>query len=237
MTVLDGPGDSFASLVFDSTGLRQMQEQARTAFLRTARESVRSVAKSVERDLEAATEASGLGRLAKAWNSTVYPKAGLAAAPTATIYPKGKTRTLGAILAYSQGARIKGTRGQFLAVPLPAAGQKRIGRGGAPLTPGEWERRTGLRLRFVFRRGRPSLLVLDEAVLRGKRRVAGLNTERRRATGRGNTTIPIFVLLPQVNVKKRFDIPSVTAGAADRLAADFRSRIDGLIAQLNQPQG
>jgi len=237
MTILDGSPDSFASIVFDSAGLRQMRDQARTVFLKTARESLRAVAKSVERDLESATEAAGLGRLAKAWNSTVYPKAGLAEAPTATIYPKGKTRTLGAILAYSQGAKIKGTRGQFLAIPLPAAGQKRIGRSGAPLTPGEWERRTGLRLRFVYRRGRASLLVLDEAVLRGKRRVAGLNTERRRATGRGNTTIPIFVLVPQVNVRKRFDIPGVTAGAGERLAADFRNRIDGLIAQLNQPQG
>ncbi len=234
MSVLDGPDNSFVSLAFDSAGLRKLQADATTAYLRAARESVRDVAKSVERDLERATEAAGLGRLAKAWNSTVYPKTGLAKAPSASIYPKGKTRTLGAILAYSKGAKIKGTRGQFLAIPLPAAGQKRIGRGGAPLTPGEWERRTGQRLRFVYRRGRPSLLVLDEGVLRGKRRVAGINTDRRRATGRGNTTIPIFVLLPQVNVKKRFDIPSITAGAADRLAADFNGRIAGLIAQLNQ---
>jgi hypothetical protein len=225
------------SLVFDSAELRARLAGFETDVLRQARESLRTVGKAVERDLEAATAAAGLGRLARAWNSTVYPKTGLAAAPSVTIYPKGKTRTLGAMLAYSQGATIKGTRGQYLAIPTPAAGQRRVGRGGAPLTPGEWERRTGLRLRFVYRRNRPSLLVLDEGVLSGKTGRARLNTARRRETGRGNQTIPIFVLVKQVNVKKRFDIATITRGADSRLEADFVGRMNALISGFNSAGG
>ena len=225
------------SLVFDSAALRARVEGFERDVLRQARESLRTVGKAVERDLEAATEAAGLGRLAKAWNSTVYPKAGLAEAPSVTIYPKGKSRTLGAILAYSQGAVIKGTRGQYLAIPTPAAGQKSTGRGKAPLTPGEWERRTGLRLRFVYRRNKPSLLVLDEGVLSGKTGRARLNTARRRQTGRGNQTIPIFILIKQVTVQKRFSIPAVTAGAGARLEADFVGRMNNLINSFNSGGG
>lgn len=223
-----------ADLVFDSKDLRASQARLQEAILRAARTSVGVVGKQVERELEAATEAAGLGRLARAWNSTVYPRTGLAEAPTVRIYPKGKTRTLGAMLAYSKGAKIKGTRGQYLAIPLPAAGQKSRGRGGgAPLTPGEWERRTGLQLRFVYRRNRASLLVLDEGVLSGKTGKAKINTDRRRATGRQNTTIPIFVLVKQVTVKKRFDIGAVTRGAGGRLEADYTARVNALIAQFN----
>lgn len=226
------------SLVFDSAALRARVTGFENDVLRQARESLRTVGKGVERDLESATEAAGLGRLAKAWNSTVYPKTGLAEAPSVRIYPKGKSRTLGAILAYSQGATIKGTRGQYLAIPTPAAGQKRVGRGGgAPLTPGEWERRTGLRLRFVYRRNRPSLLVLDEGVLSGKTGRARLNTARRRETGRNNQTIPIFILVKQVTVKKRFSISAVTAGAGARLEADFVARMNQLISSFNSREG
>jgi hypothetical protein len=225
------------SLVFDSAGLRARVAGFERDVLRQARESLRTVGKAVERDLEAATEAAGLGRLAKAWNSTVYPKNGLAEAPSVTIYPKGKSRTIGAILAYSQGATIKGTRGQYLAIPTPAAGQKRVGRGGAPLTPGEWERRTGLRLRFVYRRNRPSLLVLDEGVLSGKTGRARLNTAKRRETGRGNQTIPIFILVKQVVVKKRFSISAVTNNAGGRLQADFVGRMNALINNFNAGGG
>ncbi len=69
------------------------------------------------------------------------------------------------------------------------------------ITPGEWERRTGLRLRFVYRRNGPSLLVAE----------AGLNTRgravRSRSTsGRGVATVATFLLVPQVKLPKRLDL-------------------------------
>lgn len=222
--------DAFATVSFDTASMRINQRFFTERFLKAAKESLASVGKSVERDLEAATEAAGLGRLSRAWNSRVYPKTGLAQAPSVSIYPKGKTRTLGAILAYSRGAEIKGKSGQWLAIPLPAAGPKRAGRNAAALTPREWERRTGLKLRLIpGRRGKNGLLVLDEAkVLKSGR--ARLETDRRRAAGKANTSVPIFVLVPRVTVRKRFDIAAVTRPAPGRLAADFIQRANAINA-------
>ncbi len=77
---------------------------------------------------------------------------------------------------WTEPGEIRGKRGQYLAIPLPAAGSRGRGRN---LTPGEWERAIGITLRFVYRRGRASLLVADEAVLSGKGKVARSNTARR----------------------------------------------------------
>ena len=69
------------------------------------------------------------------------------------------------------------------------------------LTPGEWERRRGLRLRFVYRRNGPSLLVAD-----GRLNSRGLDVASRSKSGRGQTTVPIFLLVPQVKLRKRLDL-------------------------------
>ncbi|MBL9058884.1 MAG: hypothetical protein JNK88_02515, partial [Mangrovicoccus sp.] len=65
--------------------------------------------------------------------------------------------------AFDQGVTIRSKHGFFLAIPLPAAGAK--GLGNTRITPGGWERPTGQRLRFVYRRRSPSLLVADDARL------------------------------------------------------------------------
>lgn len=71
---------------------------------------------------------------------------------------------------------------------FPAAAGK--SRGGGRITPVEWERRTGLRLRFVHRRSGPSLLVAE-----GRLNKAGSAVASRSETGRGLTTGPIFLLV------------------------------------------
>ena len=65
----------------------------------------------------------------------------------------------------------------WLAIPTPAAGKS--ARGGR-ITPGEWERRTGLRLRFIYRRRGPSLLVTE-----GRLNSKGRAVASRAKTGRG----------------------------------------------------
>lgn len=218
----------FASVVLDSKPLLAKRERVARGTLVAAADSVREVAREAEKALEAAFAGAGLGKLSRSWQSDAYPRTGPAREPAAEIYPKGQARTRGAVAAYTRGATIKGGSGQFLAIPLPAAGQKMTGRSRVPLTPAEWERRTGLRLRFVYRRNRPSLLVLDEGVLSGKRQVAKLNTARRRATGRNNQTIPIFVLMPQVNVRARVSIDNIMRPFAGRLKAEFAQRVAAL---------
>jgi hypothetical protein len=114
---------------------------------------------------------------------------------------------------------IRSARGVFLAIPTEAAG--RFGRsasgGRAKITPDGWERRTGLKLRFVYRRGQPSLLVADGARVTSR----GLAARSRRKTGQA--TVVVFVLVPRVALRKRLDI----AAAGKRQAA----RVPPLIAR------
>jgi len=69
-------------------------------------------------------------------------------------------RRRGWVRLYAEGAIIRSKQGLFLAIPTPAAG--RCGDARQKITP---ERIHGLRLRFVYRRGSPSLLVADNAWL------------------------------------------------------------------------
>ena len=101
--------------------------------------------------------------------------------------------------AHDTGPLIRSRNGFWLAIPTPAAGKAL---GGRRITPGSWERKTGLRLRFVYRRIGPSLLVADRARINSR----GLAAVSRSKTGRGQVTAPIFLLVPQVKLPKRLDL-------------------------------
>ena len=60
--------------------------------------------------------------------------------------------------AHDTGPLIRSKNGFRLAIPTPAAAKSVKG---GRITPGEWERSTGLRLRYVYRRRGPSLLVVE----------------------------------------------------------------------------
>ncbi len=146
---------------------------------------------------------AGLGRrLANSIRSQTYPKAGESLNAAALVWSKAPV----IVGAHDTGPLIRSKAGFWLAIPLPAAGK---GRRGGKLTPGEWERRRGMRLRFVYRRRGPSLLVAD-----GRLNTKGLGVVSRSKTGRGRATVPIFLLVPQVKLRKRLDL----ARDADRIA-------------------
>ena len=88
------------------------------------------------------------------------------------------------------------------------------------ITPAEWERRRGMRLRFVYRRCGPSLLVAD-----GRLNSRGLGVASRAKTGRGRSTVPIFLLVPQVKLAKRLhlarDAEWVQAAIQGRIVANW----------------
>lgn len=133
-------------------------------------------------------------RLANTVRSEVYPRSRASMRSAAEVWTKAPQ----IIGAFERGAVIRAKNGFWLAIPLPAAGSAR-GRG--RLTPAEWERRRGIKLRFVFRRGLTSLLVAD-----GRQNKKGLGVESRSKTGRGRATVPIFALVPQVTLRKRLDL-------------------------------
>lgn len=170
--------------------------------LRVAGETVADATKALERDLEAATRTAVGGRLWRAWSSEVFPTRGrIARSPAGNVFVNGGLRSQGAMEFHTRAGRIRGSYGQYLAIPLPAAGSRGRLR---DLTPGEWERKTGIRLRFVYRPRRASLLVADMGTTnRGTGRFRKITRQRtaadeRRGFVRGEQTVPIFVLVATV---------------------------------------
>ncbi len=108
------------------------------------------------------------------------------------VYTKAP-RILGA---FERGATIRSKSGFYLAIPTEAAGRAP---GGRRFTPGEWERRRGIKLRFVYRPRGGSLLVAENARMNTK----GIAAISRSKTGRNQVTVPIFILVPQVRLNKR----------------------------------
>ena len=177
--------------------------------------------KAGEKAVTAATREAGTG-LKTAWRSQITG-AGLGQRLARTIrseqYPKGQPSLNAAALVWSKapdivsahdtGPLIRSRNGFWLSIPTAAAGKSR--RGGR-ITPVEWERRTGLRLRFIYRRSGPSLLVAEGRLNKGGRAVAS-----RSKTGRGLTTVPIFLLVPQVKLPKRLDLDRDTERSHDSM--------------------
>lgn len=141
-------------------GSEKAVERAVTAGMRQASDSLKA---SLRQDVVSA----GLGdRLARMWRGTTYPQAGDSLEAAAFVW----SRAPKLVDAFDRGAVIRSTRGFWLAIPTPAAGAAGRTSAGRParITPGGWERRTGLRLRFVYRRGRPSLLVAENVRVTSK---------------------------------------------------------------------
>ena len=139
---------------------------------------------------------AGLGhRLANTIRNQTYPKAGQSLAAAALVWSRAPT----IVGAHDTGPLIRSKEGFWLAIPTEAAGR---GLRGGKISPGEWERRRGLRLRFVYRPRGPSLLVADRARINTRGRAMASRSK----TGRGQVTAPIFLLVPQVKLRKRLDL-------------------------------
>ena len=132
---------------------------------------------------------AGLGRrLANSIRSQTYPKAGESLNAAALVWSKAPV----IVGAHDTGPLIRSKDGFWLAIPTEAAGR-------------------GLRLRFVYRRLGPSLLVADRARINKR----GQAVASRAKTGRNQVTAPIFLLVPQVKLPKRLDLDRDAERALD----------------------
>ena len=203
-------------------GLSDIEDDAARSVTRAMRE----VTDGLKSDLRADIVDSGLGqRLANTWRGKTYPEGGASLEAASFVWSKAPN----IVDAFDRGVTIRSHRGFWLAIPTPAAGVKGIGTAGAMqrITPGGWERRTGMRLRFVYRRGQPSLLVADNARL-SRKGLAKPNIGRTRAGAqftrlKGRSTVVVFVLVPQVTLRKRLDIASIAQRWADRVPGAIAS--------------
>lgn len=168
---------------------------------RAVQRSIRTAGKGLQRDWRAQIEGAGLGsRLARTVRVEIYPKDQNSMNAAGLVW----TRAPQIVDAFDKGALIRSKRGFYLAIPTAAAGSRGIGN--TRITPESWEQRTGIKLRFVYRR-RASLLVADDARL-NTRSLATRNRRKVRKDGTrsGSMTIPIFILVPQVRIQKRLDL-------------------------------
>lgn len=192
--------------------------------------SVRANARMTQDDLRRETYQLG-NRLPKTWRVRHYPPAGDSLGAAALIWTKAPKL----IDAFDRGVEIRVRGKRFLAIPTAFAGKMapRAGFDGAAfpgmrgrrmerVTPAGFERRSGLKLRPVFRPGKDGLLVADNAMLDTRaRNVYRLRPYRSRGPGsrlygpRGRTFV-VFILKPSVKLPKRLDIDTHARAAANR---------------------
>lgn len=159
---------------------------------------------------------AGLGeRLGRTIRDQYYPKSGASIEAAALVY----SRAPNIVGAFEQGVTIRGKDGFWLAIPTEAAGKST--RGGR-ITPGEWERRNGRRLKFVFRGGRPGLLI-DVGEVLPRARVMKRDGTSRAARGFRNRSMVIFILVPQVRLAKRLNL--------EQVAREWQDKLAGLVVQ------
>ncbi|GGE25518.1 hypothetical protein SAMN05421774_1094 [Gemmobacter megaterium] len=159
-------------------------EKAVTAAMREAGAGLKSAWRG---QITGAGLGAGLGtRLGNSIRLAIYPKGGESLNAAALVWSNAPV----IVGAHDTGPLIRSRIGFWRAIPTPVAGKST--RGGR-IPPGEWECRTGLRLRFIYRRRGPSLLVAE-----GRLNSKGRAVASRAKTGRGLTTVPIFLLVPQV---------------------------------------
>jgi hypothetical protein len=179
------------NIVGDIARIMEAETQAGEKAVTTAMHNAWTSLKSAWR---AQITGAGLGaRLARTIRSDTYPKGRPSLNSAALVWSKAPV----IVGAHDTGPLIRSKNGFWLTIPTAAAGKST--RGGR-ITPLEWERRTGLRLRFVYRRTGPSLLVAE-----GRLNTKGRAVASRSKTGRGLTTVLIFLLVPQVRLPKRLD--------------------------------
>ena len=134
---------------------------------------MRDAADGLKQDLREDILAAGLGdRLSRTWRGKTFPEVGESAEAAACVW----SRAPKIVDAFDRGVVIRSARGLFLTIPTAAAGKGGRSAVGSreKITPEGWQQRTGLKLRFVYRRGRLSLTAADAARAATSGLLAGL---------------------------------------------------------------
>ncbi len=211
--------------------LQGLLDSEPAAARRAVADAVREAGQAVRTEVKAHTKAAGLGRLGNAWRAKFFRNRGLDAA--SVVFPLGKSARA-ALAAYETGAIVRPRGGgRYLAIPT---GFNRKGgrRAGPPLVTPEQMTRAGRAMTFALDAGgRVKLWCIR--VLRAQRRVGSARRIRDIATaggfhvvgsGRVRRTkeilergfVPLFVLVPQVTIRKRLDVRGLARRWEKRLA-------------------
>ncbi len=203
-----------------SGNLKEYMKQEIAAAETAITAGVKDVTSGVQGELRQQVSSAGLGQaVANAWRSKYYPgRKSLMAA--GYIYTKAPN----IIYAFDYGVTIESNKGFFLAIPTPSAPKR--GTDGKRINPSNFPETSTGRLRFVYRPGAISLLVVDDLRARGGKR-GGFSraSDSAIAKQRGVATVVMFFLVPQVSMKKKLDMEGVAAkwegSLGDRILANW----------------
>jgi hypothetical protein len=219
----------------DWTGIKGLAKEIEADGASAVRLGMEDATEATLQDVRAETAGAFQGnRLPKTWRARVFPQARDSLDAAGWI----ETRAPNIIGPSATGATIRAKGGTWLAIPTREAGKyglrrdanlsfgQSINRRGAKerISPGGFERLTGLKLRFVFLGPHRAMLVVDNAMY--GRNSQGNRIRAYRGRGRGSRlygpdgqTIVVFTLVPQVRMKKRLDLDAVASRGGDRAAA------------------
>lgn len=205
--------------------LQRLNDHFKEVILKAMKGAVGDATKRLERELEALTRVAVPGNAWKAWTSKVYPRGSkLAYDPVGAVFGNGKRRTQGMLQYWSLPGVNRAKRGQWLAIPTKAAGPQTRGR---DLTPGDWERRTGIRLQFVYVPGAKVAYLMASGTLAKNGSGALRNrTARRAGQGRAEANVPIFVLIREQVHANTLPVEPAIRRAQDYMAQTFRRRLN-----------
>jgi hypothetical protein len=145
--------------------------------------------------------ASGLGaRMASTWRGDLYPKGKNSIRAAGLVY----TRASKVMEGFENASVIRSKNGFWLAIPTPNAPKRGVG--GKRISPSNFPEQSLGRLRFVYRRNGPSLLIAEGLRMSQSRsgeakgfRKASASTQK---TGKGLTSAVMFWLVPQTKMPK-----------------------------------
>jgi len=198
--------------------------------------SVREGTEALKGLVRGATERAFRGnRLPKAWRGNVYPKGQDSVDAAGYVAVRGSAAAI--IETALKATVIRARGGRWLAIPTEAAGKFGLKRGangmGATvnkrgarerITPGGFERRTGMKLRFQYeggkKGGRRAFLIADQAML-GPGRVARPYRSKGRGSrlyGPAGQSFVAFILVPQITTQKRMDLETLAEQAGSKTA-------------------
>ena len=177
---------------------------------------VREATNGLKLSMRRQVMSSGLGaRMASTWRGDLYPKGQNSIRAAGLVY----TRASKVMAGFEDASVIRSKNGFWLAIPTPNAPKRGIG--GKRINPSNFpEGRLG-RLRFVYRRNGPSLLIVENLRLSPSRggeakgfRKASPSAQK---TGKGLASAVMFWLVPQTKLPKLIKFKEEAALAFERL--------------------
>lgn len=170
---------------------------------------IKSATDGLKQELRGQIIKAGLGdRLAKSWRGNIYPGNGLSINAAGFVYSNAPE----IIGAFAFGAVIRSKGGQFLAIPTKYVPRRKNKR----MTPADFAT-GGQKLVYIPPKGarKVGLLVLGNQRITSKGRARNASD---RAIAKGKTaTVIMFILIPQVTLRRRFDIDPVAQKWITRL--------------------